>query len=287
MRHRTLLIPLVALAATVAFASFSVLISGTELIWFQTRITGLASYALLFASITTGEWRMITKGRTSFPLFRFHHPISMAAIAAVAAHFISAAADNYKWGKDLSLTQYLGFSFTDKWLTLMSLGALAFYMLTAAALASSSKMMRPGRFNVRRMAHNLGYIAFIMAYLHSVNLGTDLKSPQTAAIMRPTIVFSMMLAASLLATRIAASYNLFADNTEAAMAAVLLMVIMAAASGVASSTVQTMRDSSTLGLRVALADATEKTQLAEIGELMNQTSEVKRIIEEVRDGNSA
>jgi len=227
MQAKTVLLVLAGVLTTLAFAVFSAMIRTTQWVWLQSRAFGLLSYAALFFSVTLGEWRMLSKGKSEFRLFRLHKPVSVFALYLVLLHFISAVLDDFKWGKSLTLIQYLGFSFQDKWLALLSLGTLAFYLMVVLALTSSSKGIRAVGFRRWKLVHYLSYAAFFLAYLHSVNLGTDVKTSALAPLLSPLMALSGATVAGLLLTRAVNAVGVFSDHLEVGLAAVFLILLLA------------------------------------------------------------
>jgi predicted ferric reductase len=144
----------------------------TELIWIATRIIGLGSFAALFLLVFIGELRMLKPG---ISVFKFHKPIGIFTVFLVILHFISAVVDNFKWGKSLSFVEYLGFSFNDKWLLFLSMGTLAAYLIILVAITSATKAIQTIGFKKWKIIHYVSYISFIMVFLHSLILGTDIK----------------------------------------------------------------------------------------------------------------
>ena len=209
-----------------AFIIISAAIKTTEAVWIQTRVFGLLSYAALLVTVVLGEWRllMINKGR--FKLFKYHKPVAIFALTLVALHFISAAFDKFKWGKGLSFAQYLGFSFSDKWLILLSLGTLAFYLMILVSVTSATKAIQKIGFKRWKLIHYLSYASLAIAYVHSVNLGTDLKTSFLAPVLKPLVIGSFFFATALLITRVLKGLKAFEDQWEIALAGVFFTLLL-------------------------------------------------------------
>ena len=281
-RHRVMVV--VGSFALIAYALLSALVKDTAIIWYQTRAFGLISYIFLFASVVLGELRLLTKGRLNIEAFKLHHGISVAALALVLAHFVAAAFDNFKWGKTLTLVQYLGFSFSNKWVALLSLGTLSFYMLIVVGLTSSSHAMRSIGFKGWRMIHAISYIAFFIAYVHAVNLGTDIKTSALSTVLRPMMLFSLILVVGLLLTRVLCALGALSDITEVGLAATFFILLLAASALTLSTWVKSMEASEALKLQLADANESQNAKVAEIQSLVNYTLELKSAIMEVRNG---
>lgn len=210
----------------VFFISISESVRNTPFVWMETRVFGLLAYFSLFATILLGELRMLWKEHGGFGLFKYHKPIAIFSASLVVAHFITAVADNFKWGKQLAFTQYLGFSFSNKWLILLSLGTLAAYLMVITALTSSPKIIQKMGFNRWKIAHYVGYGAFIVAYIHSTGLGTDVKTSALSPYLHPVIVVSFFLVIALLITRVISVKNVFSDVIEKHLATAFFVLLL-------------------------------------------------------------
>ncbi|MDD5111311.1 MAG: ferric reductase-like transmembrane domain-containing protein [Candidatus Altiarchaeota archaeon] len=234
MNTRTAIMAIALAAALILLTALSILIRDTSVIWLQTRALGLISYALLFLSLMIGEWHIITKGKGGPNLIRIHPAVSAGALLIILSHGLSAVIDNYKWGRELSLPEYLGFSFSDKWLASLSFGTLALYMLVMVALASSKKGMRTLGFSRWKIVHYLAYPAFVLAYAHSAALGTDIKNSALHYLLQPLLAGSFILALDLLATRIAGTYITLSDHVEVGLAAMFFILLIACSTAILS-----------------------------------------------------
>jgi predicted ferric reductase len=272
--------------ALAIFAFFSVLIQNTEWIWFLTRAMGLLSYVFLFLSMVLGELRLLMKGKGDFWPFRYHHVVSVFSLFLILGHFIAAFADNYMWGKNLRFTQYLGLSFSDKWLTFLSLGVIAFYLLVLVGITFPRRGGYSIGYSKWRLVHYLSYIAFFIAYIHAVNLGTDIKTSPLHTILSPLIVFSFILVLGLFITRIINIFNLFSDLTEVAMAAVLFILLLSASASLATQVMHNMDAVFEMQNQLEYANATENTRMMLNQALYNETTALKSAILEVRHGQS-
>jgi methionine sulfoxide reductase heme-binding subunit len=270
----------------IAFTALSILIQDTEWIWFLTRAMGLLSYIFLLLSVVLGELRLLTKGKSDFWPFRYHHAISAFSILMILCHFIAAFADNFKWGKQLRFWQYLGLSFSDKWLASLSLGILAFYLLVLVGIASATKGARAIGFNRWKLIHYLSYVAYFIAYLHAVNLGTDIKTSSLHTVLSPMIVFSAITVLGLLITRIIYGFRLLADQTEVAMTAVFFILLLSAAASLAAQVVHNGDSVSELQQRLDNAKNVDDTQVALNQALNNETLTLRQAILEVRNGQN-
>jgi sulfoxide reductase heme-binding subunit YedZ len=214
-------------AAFFMFALFSYWIRDSRIILLETRALGLIAYFFLFLSIILGEMRMLSKGKMEFLFFRYHKPVAAVAILLSVTHFIPAVLDNYQGGRGIPFTQYLGFSFSDQWLAYLSMGSLAFYLMITIAFTSSIKVMRSLGQRWWRPVHYLSYAAFVLAFTHAVNLGTDIRTSALHTILYPLTVLSFITVIGLLLTRIVNSLDIFTDMTEVGLAAAFFTLLMA------------------------------------------------------------
>jgi len=227
MKTRTLL--LFSLPFMIIYIALSISLRTSEAIWLLTRVFGLLSYAFLFMTLLLGEVRMLSKVKGDAPLFRFHTPLAIFTTFLVALHFISAAAERYKWGVGLSFTDYLGAAFGDKWLVLLSMGTLAFYLMLLIGATSSSLGMRVLRYKRWKVVHFLSYLVFFIAYVHSVNLGTDIKTSILAPFIKPLILASFVVILAMLLTRVLKGLRVFRAAEDAQLAAVFFIILIGGA----------------------------------------------------------
>jgi len=211
---------------TIIFLAFSFSVQHSEAIWIQTRIFGLLSFLTLFLTVALGEIRLLHKVKGDFALFKYHKPIAIFAAYLILLHFISAAFDRFKWGVNLNFLQYLGFSFSDKWLILLSLGTISYYLVLIVSVTSANKSMRILGFKKWKIVHFLSYAAFVVAYIHSINLGTDLKSSVLASVLHPLVLGMFLSVTSLVIVRMLNATSLFEDQKEVALAAIFFLVVI-------------------------------------------------------------
>lgn len=217
---------LIGIPFLVLYIIFSSMISTTEWIWYLTRVFGLVSFFFLFVTIMLGELRLLSFVKGNFKLFKYHIPIAIFTVALVVLHFISAAFDKFKWGKTLAFSQFLGFSFSDKWLTFLSLGAIAFYLLILVSMTSMRPAMRSLGFKKWKLVHLFSYLSFIFAYIHSVNLGTDIKTSVLSVLLKPAVMFCFWIVIAILLVRILKSFDLFTDQAEVNLTTAFFVVLI-------------------------------------------------------------
>jgi methionine sulfoxide reductase heme-binding subunit len=227
-----------SVVALLVYILFAASVRDSSLIWIQARVFGLLSFFSLFIAVVLGEMRLLSKVKAKFGLFRFHTPMAIFAMFMVVAHFASAALDNFKWGKGVAFVQYLGFSFSDKWLVYLSLGTLAFYLMLIIGLTSRTTAIQRIGFKRWKLIHFLSYLSFVVAYIHSVNLGTDLKTSFLAPYLSVTVILMFFFVISLLITRFIGSFGAFADQWEINLAATFLIVLFVGSVLITRSTLQ-------------------------------------------------
>lgn len=221
LKYSLIGIPFLAL-----YIFISSLISSTEWIWYLTRMFGLISFFFLFATIVLGELRLLSFVKADFKLFKYHVPISVFTLFLVLLHFISAVFDKFKWGTNLAFTDFLGFSFSDKWLTLLSLGTLAFYLLIIVGMTSMKKSIRMLGFKKWKLVHFLSYATFATAYFHTVNLGTDIKYSVLSVFLKPAVMFCFWFVVALLIVRALKSFDLFTDQAEITLTSAFFVILI-------------------------------------------------------------
>ena len=260
MHSKSMVLLIIGTVFMLMFSLLSYLIRDTVIIWLQTRAFGLLAYLFLFASVAMGEIRLLTKGKSDFKAFKYHPAISAFAIFLVLTHFTSAVLDNYKWERQVSLTQYLGFSFSDKWLALLSFGTLAFYLMVLVGFTSSHKNIKLLGFHKWKFVHYASYIAFFLAFVHAVKLGTDMKTSALHYILYPLTAFSMILVAGLLVTRIFNGFVKFPDQIEVALTAAFFILLLLLSAIMISDVVDTNARIQALYLQLGLPNSSGKTQ---------------------------
>ena len=202
-------------------------IRDTYAIWLQTRIFGLLAYLALFLTIFIGEMRLLYVQKHKFKLFRFHTPMAIFATFLVALHFISGALDNYKWGVGVPFTHYLGFTFSDNWMVLISIGTLAFYLILLVGITSHRKNIQRLGFKRWKLVHFLSYLTFFMVQYHSVKLGTDIKESAVSTILHPIFTACFIIILTMLLTRIIMGIANFTSQGDVFATGFLILILVA------------------------------------------------------------
>lgn len=204
-------------------------LSETYYIWLLTRIFGLLSFLFLSITLILGELRMLTMLKANFSLFRFHIPSAIFSVYLIVLHGISGMSDNYQWGKGVSFVKYLGFTFTDKWLFALSLGTFAFYLLVVVSLTSMRRMIQFLGFKAWKRIHYLAYPAYILGFVHSIFLGTDVKTSFISPYVLAIFVIIFVFAVSLLLVRMITALFSFEDQLEIKLAAYFVFLLLMSA----------------------------------------------------------
>ncbi len=226
MQTKSVVILVLSIVFTISYTVFSHAVRTTEYIWIQTRIFGLLAFLFLFLTLFIGELRVLTKIKANFTLFRFHVPVALFSLFLIVLHFISALLDSFKWGKELVFTQYLGFSFSDYWLVFLSLGTLSTYAIILVAFTSHPQCIQWMGYKRWKLIHYFSYLSFVMVYIHSIFLGTDLKTSSFQTVLFPVVTFLFLIICSLFVTRIFHGLHLFEDQGGINLAALFFIVLI-------------------------------------------------------------
>jgi ferric reductase like protein len=156
------------------------IVSGTTLLWYSTRATGIVAMVLLTGTVMLGvvgtaraaseRWpRLVTAG--------LHRNLALTSIALVGVHVLTTVLDPFA---SISLAAaFIPFSspYRPLWL---SLGAVAFDLLLAV-LVTSLLRDRLGH-RAWRAVHLLVYLSWPVALWHGLGTGTDTKLAWVLAI---------------------------------------------------------------------------------------------------------
>ncbi|MBI2572811.1 ferric reductase-like transmembrane domain-containing protein [Candidatus Woesearchaeota archaeon] len=238
MNIKTIMLIILGIMTTGSFIYLTNQIQDTYYIWLVTRVVGLISFLLLFLTVLIGEARVMTQIKANFTLFRFHVPFAIGSMFLVLLHGIAALTDNFKWGKGLSWVQYLGFSFSDKWVTLLSLGTLSFYLILIVGITSNKRMIQTMGYKTWKRVHYLSYISFILGFVHAFFLGTDFKTGPLAWLISPLYTILFLIIMSLLLARIISKTRLVEQQRDITVAAVFCIILVLGAAFLVHSVTQ-------------------------------------------------
>jgi len=208
----------------VVFTVISVNIRETAWVWYQTRAFGLAAYAALFFTVIVGELRILTKGKAPLRMFKYHKPVAMYTIFLALTHGISAAADEFSWGKGVPWTSYLGFTFTNEFYVYLSLGTLAFYGMLLVALTSMRQSMQTLGFGWWKRIHYLSYVCFATVVVHALLLGHDLRDSALMPFLYPLFIGSVIVVTGLWFTRLVHGLLSFQDGWDIAVVGLFFLI---------------------------------------------------------------
>ncbi|MCM2325769.1 MAG: ferric reductase-like transmembrane domain-containing protein [Candidatus Woesearchaeota archaeon] len=254
-----------------------------EIIWQLTRIFGLLSYLFLFITVMLGEMRLISKNKAEFTVFKYHTPIAIFSTFLVFLHFISAVMDKFKWGIYLRFTDFLGFNFSDKWMVLLSLGTLAFYLMLIIGLTSAKKSIQFLGFKRWKLVHFFSYVAFTMAYIHSMNLGTDLKTSVLSSFLSPLFFLSYMTFLCILLVRMIGA-RFFEDQLEINIAVVFLIILLVGGILMAKNFSETDEKIAQLEGKIDAQEASIEFYSSLIANMTIQNNDIKKEIGDAKNG---
>ncbi|MDV3221496.1 ferric reductase-like transmembrane domain-containing protein [Intrasporangium sp.] len=144
------------------------------LLWFVNRGTGVA--LLLLLTVTTVLGVLATRGDAGRGLPRFvtqslHRNLGLVSLALLLAHVVTAVLDEYvdiRWWHALAP---VGATYEP---VSLGLGALALDLLVAAAVTSVVRhRLAHGAW---RAVHVVTYVAWVLAVLHGIGIGTDART---------------------------------------------------------------------------------------------------------------
>jgi methionine sulfoxide reductase heme-binding subunit len=145
----------------------------TPLIWYTTRATGTVALLLLSASVVLGI--LTTTRAQSGPLPRFavgelHRRVSLVAGAFLVLHVVSAVVDTYVPIGWWSVVAPFTSGYQRLW---VGAGTIAFDLLVAVTLSSLARSRISPR--AWRLVHWGSYGAWVVAIVHAIEVGTDLR----------------------------------------------------------------------------------------------------------------
>jgi methionine sulfoxide reductase heme-binding subunit len=221
VRRRDIVLAFAGAAFGIAYLFIADALKATEGIWLLTRSLGLLSITALFAMVIIGELKLLGYKKP----FRWHCDIAILTFYLALLHGISAAFDRFKWGKGLSFTDYLGFNFSGQWMILLSMGTIAFYLIILVSVTSSSGKIKALGFRRWKLVHYLSYAVLFIVFVHSMLLGTDMKSGLLGSLLFPLSAFTFSTATGLLVIRI---FKKSLHNRKDVVLSIMLMLLLCA-----------------------------------------------------------
>lgn len=139
------------------------------------RLAGLAAFTLVAFQVLTGPYMKFWEALYGTSFYRFHAYEGLLALLIALLHpgllFISLA---YSKTRISRFTQNIPFQFYFGPL------ALLLMLVTVSTAALAVILDRPRFKKAWHAIHLANYAAFILAFFHSVTIGTDLTSPKNA-----------------------------------------------------------------------------------------------------------
>lgn len=201
-----ILFPVIALAILLFEWAFSVRANGglsatfspespAALAYRLSRLAGLAAFTLVAFQVLTGPTMKFWEGLYGTNFYRFHACEGLVALLTVLLHpsllFLSLAFSKTsisKFTRNMPIQFYFG-----------PLALLV--MLATVSTAGLAVILNRSRFKKGWHAiHLANYAAFILAFLHSVTIGTDL-TPARSPLRHIWILFFIAMAAGFLHRR--------------------------------------------------------------------------------------
>jgi predicted ferric reductase len=179
------------------------------LLWFLNRSTGFVLLGLLTLSVLLGILAVgATGGRAGQGLPRFisqslHRNVALLSVVLLIAHVATAVADTFvdiRWWQALIP---FGASYEPLWL---GLGTFSLDLMVAVVVTSLVRTrMSPRSW---RVVHLLSYVAWGVAVVHGVGIGTDMTKDQAwGLLMTATCVLLVLLAAGWRVGRLVVRHN--------------------------------------------------------------------------------
>jgi methionine sulfoxide reductase heme-binding subunit len=167
--------------------------SGTTVLWYASRATGVVALVLLTAVLVLGilvnrQGRL--PGLPRFAVTSLHRNVSLLAVAFITVHVLTAVLDSYVSIPLLSAVIPFASGYERLWL---GLGAIAFDLMLA--LIISSLVRGHLNRNLWRAIHLLAYLCWPVAFAHS--LGPD-QDMQHGWLLDLSIACALIVAAAVL-----------------------------------------------------------------------------------------
>lgn len=148
--------------------------------WYVIRAAGAMTLILFTAAVVLGlvdRSRWSTRRWPRFLIDRVHRNVALLAVAFLCVHVVAAVTDDFVTIPVLSAVIPFSSSYRPFW---VGLGAVAFDLLLAVTVTSLARSHIGHR--GWRAVHLLGYLAWPVAVLHGLGIGTDTTTPWMLAI---------------------------------------------------------------------------------------------------------
>jgi len=156
------------------------------MLWFLNRGTGIVLLMLMTLSVVLGVGSVRSRAGRGTPGFVrnvVHRNVALLAVAMVAVHVVSAVVDSYvdiRWWD--ALVPWGGL-YQPVWL---GLGALALDLLLAVFVTSLLRTRLPH--TAWRLVHWASYLAWVIAVVHGLGIGTDSEATWSIMITAGCVV---------------------------------------------------------------------------------------------------
>lgn len=154
------------------------------LLWFLNRGSGLVLLVLLTATVVLGVLAIGGRPAQRVPRFvsqRLHRNLGLLAVVATAAHIATAVLDTYVDIRWWHAVVPVGSGYEPLW---VGLGTASFDVIVVVVVTSLLRTRLSHR--TWRAVHVSAWLAWVMAVVHTVGVGTDLKALAPWAVI-PTI----------------------------------------------------------------------------------------------------
>lgn len=150
-------------------------LSGSSLLWYTTRATGIVAQVLLTGTVMLGVIGTTRAATARWPRLvtaSLHRNLALTSIALVAVHVVTTVTDPFASIGIVAAFVPFSSGYRPLWL---SLGAVAFDLLLAVVITSLLRQ----RLNHRawQAVHLLVYLSWPVALWHGLGTGTDTRLP--------------------------------------------------------------------------------------------------------------
>ncbi len=156
------------------------------MLWFLNRGTGIVLLVLMTISVVLGVLSARSRAGGAAPGFvrsLVHRNVALLAVALLVVHVTSAVVDTYVDIRWWDVVVPWGGLYQPFWL---GLGALSFDLLAAVTITSLLRTRLPH--SLWRLVHWVGYLAWGIAVIHGIGIGTDSDAQWSVALTVACVV---------------------------------------------------------------------------------------------------
>ena len=156
------------------------------MLWFLNRGTGIILLLLMTLSVILGILSARSRAGRGTPAFVrnvVHRNVALLAVSMLAVHVVSAVVDSYVDIRWWDAFVPWGGLYQPVWL---GLGTLAFDLLLVITLTSVLRTRLPHA--AWRLVHWASYLAWAIAVVHGLGIGTDSDAPWSVIITAGCVV---------------------------------------------------------------------------------------------------